>query len=69
MLRPLFCLYPRERFEPFPISLNHDVRPGLLPDPRYDPFDRMLAVQCQAENLPIISNDKVFDAYNVRRLW
>jgi PIN domain len=33
-----------------------------------DPFDRMLAAQAQAENLPIISNDPVFARYGVRRI-
>lgn len=59
----------RERFEPLPISAEHGTRAGLLPGPHKDPFDRMLAAQCQAENLPIVSNDAVFDAYGVRRLW
>jgi PIN domain nuclease of toxin-antitoxin system len=34
-----------------------------------DPFDRMLIAQAQAENLVLISNKAVFDAYGVRRLW
>ena len=34
-----------------------------------DPFDRMLIAQAQAENIPIISNDLVFETYGVRRLW
>jgi PIN domain nuclease of toxin-antitoxin system len=59
----------RERFEELPISLEHGIRAGLLPGPHKDPFDRMLAAQSEAENLPIVSNDKIFDAYNVRRLW
>jgi PIN domain nuclease of toxin-antitoxin system len=29
----------------------------------------MLIVQAQAENLPIVSNETVFDAYAVRRIW
>jgi len=62
------CL-ARERFEQLPISALHGIRAGLLPGPHKDPFDRMLVAQSQAENLPIVSNDAVFDAYNVRRLW
>jgi PIN domain nuclease of toxin-antitoxin system len=41
---------------------------GLLGDHR-DPFDRMLISQAQIENLPIISNDRIFDAYHVQRIW
>jgi PIN domain nuclease of toxin-antitoxin system len=59
----------RERFEQLPISVEHAIRAGLLPGPHKDPFDRMLAAQAQTENLPLVSNDVVFDTYNVRRLW
>jgi PIN domain nuclease of toxin-antitoxin system len=59
----------RERFEELPISLEHGIRAGLLPGPHKDPFDRMLAAQSETENLPIVSNDRIFDSYNVRRLW
>jgi len=59
----------RERFEELTISAEHGIRAGLLTGPHKDPFDRMLVAQSQAENLPIVSNDAVFDAYSVRRLW
>jgi PIN domain nuclease of toxin-antitoxin system len=59
----------RERFEQLAISVEHGIRAGLLPGPHKDPFDRMLVVQSQAENLPVVSNDSIFDSYNVRRLW
>ena len=58
-----------EGFEPLAISVEHSVRAGLLPGPHQDPFDRMLVAQAQAENIPIVSKDVVFDAYGVRRLW
>jgi PIN domain nuclease of toxin-antitoxin system len=29
----------------------------------------MLISQAQAENLAIISNDRIFDVYHVRRIW
>jgi len=50
------------------ISWDHAIRAGLLPGPHKDPFDRMLIAQAQAENLPILSNETLFDAYGVRRL-
>jgi PIN domain nuclease of toxin-antitoxin system len=59
----------REHFETIHISIDHAVRAGLLPGPHKDPFDRMLIAQAQAESLPVISNDEVFDSYGVRRLW
>ena len=59
----------QEGFVPLAISVDHAVRAGLLPGPHKDPFDRMLIAQSQAENVPILSNDKDLDAYRVRRLW
>ncbi|MCH8213453.1 MAG: type II toxin-antitoxin system VapC family toxin [Proteobacteria bacterium] len=51
------------------ITLDHGLRAGGLPGPHRDPFDRMLIAQAQAEDLALISNETVFDAYGVRRLW
>jgi PIN domain nuclease of toxin-antitoxin system len=58
-----------EGFQLLPISAEHGIRAGLLPGIHKDPFDRMLIAQSQAENVPIISNETVFDHYGVRRLW
>jgi PIN domain nuclease of toxin-antitoxin system len=55
--------------EPLPISLDHAVRAGMLRGGHRDPFDRMLIAQAQAESLTIISNDRIFDDYHVRRIW
>jgi PIN domain nuclease of toxin-antitoxin system len=57
------------RCEALPISLDHAVRAGRLPGEHRDPFDRMLIAQAQAENLAIISNDRIFDTYHVQRIW
>ncbi len=59
----------RERFEPLSMSTEHAIRAGLLPGPHKDPFDRMLIAQAQAESVPVISIDPVFDHYGVRRIW
>ncbi len=59
----------REGFELLPISAEHGIRAGLLPGPHKDPFDRMLVAQAQAENIPIITNEMIFESYGVRRLW
>ncbi len=34
-----------------------------------DPFDRLLISQAIQADLTIISKDKQFDVYNVRRIW
>jgi PIN domain nuclease of toxin-antitoxin system len=59
----------REHFEQLAITVEHGIRAGLLPGSHRDPFDRMLVAQGQTENLPLVSNDAIFDTYNVRRLW
>jgi PIN domain nuclease of toxin-antitoxin system len=59
----------REGFEILAISGDHAIRAGLLPGPHKDPFDRMLIAQAQAENIPLISNEVLFDNYGVRRIW
>lgn len=59
----------REGFHMLPISWDHAIRAGLLPGPHRDPFDRMLIAQDQAENIPILSNEILFDTYGVRRVW
>ena len=56
-------------FRNLPITLEHAIRAGSLVEHHKDPFDRMLAAQAQAENLPIVSNDPIFDKYSVRRIW
>jgi PIN domain nuclease of toxin-antitoxin system len=59
----------RQGFGALDITLEHAQRAGLLPGPHKDPFDRMLIAQAQAENLVLVSNEKVFDGYGVLRLW
>ncbi|MBV8206548.1 MAG: type II toxin-antitoxin system VapC family toxin [Acidobacteria bacterium] len=58
-----------EGFEVMPITLAHALRAASLPIHHRDPFDRMLVAQTQIEDLAIVSNDAIFDAYRVRRLW
>lgn len=59
----------QEGFTLLPISPDHAIRAGLLSGPHKDPFDRMLVAQAQAESVSIVSGDKIFDTYGVRRIW
>ncbi len=56
-------------FEEIPITVEDAVRAGQLPGHHNDPFDRMLIAQALARNIPLVSNERVFDQYGVRRLW
>jgi PIN domain nuclease of toxin-antitoxin system len=58
-----------QQFTPLDITIDHAQRAGSLPGAHRDPFDRMLIAQSQAENLPLVSNDAVFDDYGVVRIW
>lgn len=51
------------------ISVPHARHAGTLPGVHRDPFDRMLVAQAQLENLTLVSNERLFDRYGVRRLW
>ena len=59
----------QHNFEPLPIAIVDALRAGNLPGPHRDPFDRMLIAQAQGEDLALVSNERVFDAYGVRRVW
>lgn len=52
-----------------PISLAHAREAGSLPLVHRDPFDRVLIAQARVERLQIVSNEVLFDAYGVSRLW
>ena len=56
-------------FETLSITVEHAQRAGLLGGSHRDPFDRMLIAQSQAENIPIVSNEDVFDSYGINRIW
>lgn len=62
------CLI-NQGFTPLDITTDHALRAGSLPGPHRDPFDRMLIAQAQALNIPLISNESLFDHYGVRRIW
>lgn len=52
-----------------PISLQSIFLAGSLPYHHRDPFDRLIAEQCQRYDLTLVSSDPHFDPYGVRRVW
>jgi hypothetical protein len=58
-----------EGFELFAVPAAHGVRAGLLRGPHKDRFDGMLIAQARAENVPIVSDEAVFDACSIRSIW
>jgi PIN domain nuclease of toxin-antitoxin system len=59
----------QQGFQELPITVLHAQRAGGLRVEHRDPFDRMLIAQTQMEDLVIISNEALFDAFGVARLW
>lgn len=45
------------------------LRAGRLPSDHRDPFDRMIAAQALADDIPVISADAKLDALGARRIW
>jgi PIN domain nuclease of toxin-antitoxin system len=58
-----------EGFTAIGIDPLHAIHSGLLPFHHRDPFDRLLAAQALAMNVPLVSKDAVFDRYGVHRIW
>lgn len=56
-------------FRALPISIEHAERAGSLSGEHRDPFDRILIAQAQAENLSLVSNERIFDSFRISRIW
>jgi PIN domain nuclease of toxin-antitoxin system len=56
-------------FQPLLISFSHAERAGALPPHHRDPFDRMLVAQAQAEDLTLVTHDRLLEPYDVEILW
>ncbi len=51
------------------IELPHILSLENLPYHHRDPFDRLIISQCIHENISILSSDRVFDLYPIKRIW
>lgn len=54
---------------PLHVGFDHLLLAGSLDIPLKDPFDRLLIAQARIERVPIVSNEKLFDAFGVERIW
>lgn len=55
----------KNHFLPLPIHISHAAGVFALPKVHGDPFDRLLIAQARAESLAIISEDAVFQKYDL----
>src|SRR5258707_52462 len=60
------CIHD-QAFAELPISVRHAQAGGALPGPNRDPFDRILIAQSMLEDLTLVSIERTFDAYGVKR--
>lgn len=58
-----------EGFSVLPVTLDHAVLAGSMPIAHKDPFDRLLIAQARVEDMPLLSNEAMFDGFGVRRIW
>jgi PIN domain nuclease of toxin-antitoxin system len=52
-----------------PIDTASALRAGRLTAQHKDPFDRMIAAQALALDVPVLSSDLQLDQFGVRRIW
>ncbi len=62
-------LIEAQRFTSLAISVAGGQSAGTLPRLHRDPFDSMLIAQAMLNRLVLVSNDRPFDTFGVRRLW
>jgi PIN domain nuclease of toxin-antitoxin system len=69
LARDFEAIVAAQGFAELPISVRHARLAGEMNIAHKDPFDRILIAQAQAEDMTLVSNEALFDALAVRRLW
>lgn len=69
LARDFEAIIASQGFAELPISVRHARLAGEMSIPHKDPFDRFLIAQAQAEDMVLVSNEQLFDAFAVKRLW
>jgi len=59
----------KNAFKPLAVTMRHTFGLTSLPELHRDPFDRMLVAQALAEEMPLVSGDRVIQAYPVSTIW
>lgn len=63
------ALVAQNGFESLPITTRHALLAGAYPLEHRDPFDRMLAAQCECEGLMLVSRDPALSSFGCDVLW
>lgn len=56
-------------FHELSVTVMHGFAIRSLPRFHSDPFDRLLAAQCQSENLTLVTNDRLLLRYPINHFW
>jgi PIN domain nuclease of toxin-antitoxin system len=67
--REFFARVDQAGYTLLSITTAHALRAGRLPGDHRDPFDRMIAAQALAEDIPILSIDPKLDFFGISRIW
>jgi PIN domain nuclease of toxin-antitoxin system len=59
----------RGQYTRLPIREHHALHAGSYDIAHADPFDRIIAAQAELESMTVVSSDRAFDLFPVRRLW
>jgi PIN domain nuclease of toxin-antitoxin system len=68
-LTELFDYVDRNQIEIIPITYEHLLTLSDLPNHHNDPFDRLIISQAIAEDLIVITRDKLFKKYKIKQQW
>ena len=63
------AVVPAAGFVFLPIHVEDALRSARLTGEHRDPFDRMIAAQALAMDIPVISIDPKLDVFGIRRIW
>lgn len=59
----------RHAFQPLPVHIRHALTVATLPDVHRDPFDRLLVAQAVADDLHLVTADRILRGYDVKIVW
>ncbi|HBS32599.1 MAG TPA: PIN domain nuclease [Parvularcula sp.] len=57
------------RLAVLPVSVEHALAAGRLPEPHRDPWDRTIMAQALSERATVVTLDAVFGDYGAPALW
>ena len=69
IVRDFVELLRQAQMIPLSVSIEHALKAGELPAHHRDPFDRMLIAQSMIEEMPIVTRDSAFAAYELELFW